>query len=173
MSTTPSTFICHCTRAFLWRSVRSSECFSMRSEFSSLISSKEAPGLGCKAWVAVWVMAWQISSGRFRRKKERISPSSKKRITVQRKSSPPRYSPDMKKLQCRTESTVHKGALVPRGDSKKATGKCVFSGNEMVSKEAWAHSSSPSEGHWMHAYLSSPLPPLVCLLCMLHSCLCV
>lgn len=34
-------------------SVPGSECFSMHSEISSLISSEEAAGLGCKAWVAV------------------------------------------------------------------------------------------------------------------------
>lgn len=39
----------------------------MHSKISSLISSEEAPRLGCKAWVAVWVMACQL----FRRMGER------------------------------------------------------------------------------------------------------
>lgn len=37
------------------------------------------------------------------------------------------------------DNVMHKGQLVPGGDSKKATGKSAF--NQMVSKEAWIHCS--------------------------------
>ena len=62
----PHMLLCMCFPLTAKTSVPGSECFSMHSQFSSLISSEEAAGLGCKAWVAVWVMACKLFRGVFR-----------------------------------------------------------------------------------------------------------